>query len=399
MNLNIFKETCRSEFDFLKNPSSISNLLASHIKIVNGGYLLPLSLLHLENDEIVNKLWNWREQHSYAYPSRSKTDVESTKKWIKKAIIDNPDRILFLIYDENQKFVGHAGFADASNSNCELEFDNILRGDVSSRKGLMYDVMTTLESWARSVLFPNSFYLRVLDSNKHAVDFYKKIGFVEDRKYGLVKETLENGYRLIESNDNHTESQIVDSFIVMKPAIKKNIGEKMILTAGPSIGSREKVFALDAATNGWNNEWSKYLTLFEKKFAEYVGVKYAIATSSCTGALHISLNALGIGPGDEVIVPEVTWVATANAVRFVGATPVFADIDKKTWNISSDSIKKLINNNTKAIIPVHLYGNPCDMDEIMKIAKDFNLYVVEDAAPSIGAEFKGKKSIRIRPNN
>ena len=175
MNVNIFKQTCRSEFDFLKNPSSISNLLASHIKIVNGGYLLPLSLLHLENEEIVNKLWNWREQHSYAYPSRSKTDVESTKKWIKKAIIDNPDRILFLIYDENQKFVGHAGFADASNSNCELEFDNILRGDASSRKGLMYDVMTTLEKWARSVLFPNSFYLRVLDSNKHAVDFYKKI--------------------------------------------------------------------------------------------------------------------------------------------------------------------------------------------------------------------------------
>ena len=89
-----------------------------------------------------------------------------------------------------------------------------------------------------------------------------------------------------------------------------------------------KVFALDAATNGWNNQWSKYLNEFEKKFAEYVGVKYAIATSSCTGALHISLNALGIGPGDEVIVPEVTWVASANAIRYVGATPVFADIDK-----------------------------------------------------------------------
>ena len=142
----------------------------------------------------------------------------------------------------------------------------------------------------------------------------------------------------------------------------------MILTAGPSIGSREKVFALDAASNGWNNQWSKYLNEFEKKFAEYVGVKYAIATSSCTGALHISLNALGIGPGDEVIVPEVTWVASANAIRYVGATPVFADIDKKTWNISPESIENLITENTKAIIPVHLYGNPCDMDKIMKIA-------------------------------
>jgi perosamine synthetase len=392
MNKKIFVENCRSEFRFLKNPDNISNLLASHIQIINGGYLIPLSTIHLENDEIINNLWSWREIHSYAYPSRSNTTLESTRNWIKKAIIENPDRILFLIYDENQKFVGHAGFADAANENCEIEFDNILRGDQESRKGLMFDVMTTLETWARSVLFPNSFYLRVLESNKHAVQFYNRIGFVESYKYGLVKETLENGYRLIQSNESHSENQIVDNFIVMKPAIKKNIGDKMILTAGPSIGTREKVFALDAATNGWNNEWSKYLNQFEKKFAEYVGVKYAIATSSCTGALHISLNALGIGPGDEVIVPEVTWVASANAIRYVGATPIFADIDKKTWNISTESIKNLITEKTKAIIPVHLYGNPCDMDEIMKIAKDNNLFVVEDAAPSVGAEYKGKKT-------
>ncbi|MBW0161204.1 MAG: aminotransferase class I/II-fold pyridoxal phosphate-dependent enzyme [Sediminibacterium sp. Gen4] len=389
MNHQVFVENCRNEFSFLKNPDNISNLLASHVQVINGGYLVPLTGIHLNNDEILESLWSWREEHYYAYPSRNKTTIESTRNWIQKAVIDNPDRILFLIYDERQKFVGHAGFADAGNADCELEFDNILRGDKTARKGLMADVMATLENWARTVLFPNGFYLRVLESNKHAVTFYNKIGFVESSKYGLVREDVENGYRLIKAAE---ADQLADSFIVMKPALKTNAGKKMILTAGPSIGSREKVYALDAATKGWNNEWSKYLTLFEKKFAEYVGVKYAIATSSCTGALHISLNALGIGPGDEVIVPEVTWVASANAIRYVGATPVFADVDKNTWNVSAESIRSLINERTKAIIPVHLYGNPCDMDPIMQIAKENNLYVVEDAAPSIGAEYKGKKT-------
>lgn len=169
-------------------------------------------------------------------------------------------------------------------------------------------------------------------------------------------------------------------------------GENLILTAGPSISQREKVYVDDAVINGWNNEWSKYLNTFEKEFADYIGVKYAMATSSCTGAMHIALMSLGLGEGDEVIVPDITWVATANAVMFVGATPVFADINEDTWDISAQSIEALINDRTKAIMPVHLYGNPCKMDEIMALAEKYELYVIEDAAPSIGAEFNGKKT-------
>ena len=172
----------------------------------------------------------------------------------------------------------------------------------------------------------------------------------------------------------------------------KKIGSDLILTAGPSISDLEKYYALDAAENGWNNQWNGYLKRFETDFAQYIGTKYAIATSSCTGALHIALAALGIGPGDEVIVPDITWVATANAVLYVGAIPVFADVSPTNWCIDPLSIEKLITKRTKAIIPVHLYGHPAEMDVIMDLAKDYNLFVVEDAAPSIGAEYKGRRT-------
>ncbi len=169
-------------------------------------------------------------------------------------------------------------------------------------------------------------------------------------------------------------------------------GEKLILTAGPSISAREATYALDAAKYGWNDQWSKYLKSFEQSFAQYIGTRYALATSSCTGALHLALAALGVGPGDEVIVPDITWVATGNAVLYVGATPVFADVDPATWTLDPESFRSKITPRTKAVMPVHLYGHPCRMDEILRIAQEHGLFVVEDAAPSIGAEVLGRRT-------
>ncbi|MBE1274800.1 DegT/DnrJ/EryC1/StrS family aminotransferase [Enterovibrio baiacu] len=166
----------------------------------------------------------------------------------------------------------------------------------------------------------------------------------------------------------------------------------MILTAGPSITEKEISYVTDAVTNGWNNDWNKYLVKFEKSLAEYVDVKHSLSTSSCTGALHLSMLACGIGPGDEVIVPEITWVASASAVAYVGATPVFCDIDPVSWCMDIESAARLIGPKTKAIMPVHLYGHPANMPAIMKLARDNNLKVIEDAAPSIGAEIDGKKT-------
>lgn len=167
---------------------------------------------------------------------------------------------------------------------------------------------------------------------------------------------------------------------------------KIIHSAGPSITQKEIDYVTDAVKNGWYENWSGYINKFEKKFSEYIGTKYAIPTSSCTGALHLALAALNLHDGDEVIVPDTTWIATAAVVKYVNATPVFVDVDKDTWTISPESTEKAITERTKAIIPVHLYGHPANMDPIMKIAEEHNLYVIEDAAPSIGARYKGKRT-------
>lgn len=165
---------------------------------------------------------------------------------------------------------------------------------------------------------------------------------------------------------------------------------KIILTAGPAITSIERNFAANAAAFGWNAHHSDYLSEFENQFARYVGAEYAVATSSCTGALHLSLLALGIGPGDEVIVPSITWVATASAVKYVGAKPVFADVDLLSWTIELESIKKVTSKKTKAIIPVHLYGYAANMPAIVEFAAKKGLFVIEDAAPAIGTTIEGR---------
>ncbi|PPR47753.1 MAG: GDP-perosamine synthase [Alphaproteobacteria bacterium MarineAlpha5_Bin8] len=167
--------------------------------------------------------------------------------------------------------------------------------------------------------------------------------------------------------------------------------KKNILTAGPSVSLLEIASTNNASRYGWNAKSQEYIKKFEKQFAKYLGVKHAIATSSCTGALQIALLASGVNSNDEVIVPDLTWVASATAVRDIGAKPVFADVELDSWNIDANSVLKKINSKTKAIIIVHLYGNPARMDKIIKIANKENIKVIEDAAPAVGAEWKGKK--------
>lgn len=168
--------------------------------------------------------------------------------------------------------------------------------------------------------------------------------------------------------------------------------EKTILTAGPSITEKEISYVTDAVTNGWNQHWGDYINKFEKSFAEYVGTKHALATSSCTGALHLILAGLGIQPGDEVIVPEITWIATASAACYMGAKPVFVDVEPDTWCMDPVALEKAITPRTKAIMPVHIYGHPANMPEIMRIAEKHGIDIVEDAAPSLGANIQGKRT-------
>ncbi len=167
---------------------------------------------------------------------------------------------------------------------------------------------------------------------------------------------------------------------------------KKIYYTKPSISELEIQYADDAVRNGWGEKCYDYINIFEKKFSEYLGVKYSIATSSCTGAIHMGLSAIGVGSGDEVILADINWIASAAPVTYLGAEPVFVDILPDTWCIDPAKIEEAVTSRTKAIIAVHLYGNLCEMDEIMRIANKYNLYVIEDAAEAIGSVYKGRRA-------
>lgn len=165
-----------------------------------------------------------------------------------------------------------------------------------------------------------------------------------------------------------------------------------IPVAGPWISEKEIKYVTDAVANAWYNKANMYNDRFERNFADYLGVRFAIALPSCTSAIHLSLAALGIGPGDEVIVPDITWIGSSAPITYVGASPVFADIDSKTWCLAAEALKECITSRSKAIIPVDLYGNMPEMDLILEIARRHGLAVIEDAAQAIGSEYKGKKA-------
>ena len=158
----------------------------------------------------------------------------------------------------------------------------------------------------------------------------------------------------------------------------------------PSITKLEIDMVTEAATFGWGERSDFYIRNFENSFAERIGSKYAIATSSCTGALHLGLAAIDITHGDEVILADSNWIATMAPINYLGARPIFVDVLKDTWCIDPSQVRSKITKKTKAIIATHLYGNLCEMDELIDIANEYNLYLIEDSAEAIGSKFKGK---------
>lgn len=159
----------------------------------------------------------------------------------------------------------------------------------------------------------------------------------------------------------------------------------------PSLGGNESRYVNDCLATGWISSQGPYIEKFQAAFAAYMGGGQALCTSSGTTALHLALEALEIGPGDEVIVPDLTFGATANVVVHAGATPVFVDVDPATWTLDPNAMAAAITPRTKAVIPVHLYGHPCDMDPIMALAGTHGLKVIEDCAEALGATYRGRK--------
>ncbi|MBU3578671.1 DegT/DnrJ/EryC1/StrS family aminotransferase [Polynucleobacter sp. 73C-SIWE] len=344
----IFKNSVRENFKFLKSSESIQQAYLRAIPVDQSQFLIPLSKFHHIDTNTLKIISDWHG------------DTNWLEKWNSKST----DDVLFLITDVAGNIQGHIGLLLNPGLDNALIISDI-KSIENLKSELLGSALLSLIEWAKKTINVNVINLHSEDNSSKNHHLYMACGFVMD-------------------------SNTIGSMLVYQPH-HQNIGQSLILTAGPSISAKESVYAFDAAQHGWNSNWSKYLTAFERRFAEYVGVKYALATSSCTGALQIALMSLGISQGDEVIVPDQTWVATANAVRYVGATPIFADIELDTWNIDIESIEKLVTKNTKAIIPVHMYGHPARMTRIMEFAKKHNLKVVEDAAPAIGAEWEGQR--------
>jgi len=164
-----------------------------------------------------------------------------------------------------------------------------------------------------------------------------------------------------------------------------------IAVAAPTLNGNEKRYVLECLETTWISSIGRFINEFERAFARFCGVEHAVAVNNGTTALHLALVALGLKPGDEVLVPTLTYIATANAVTYCGAKPILVDCDPRTLNMDPTTIASKITTRTKGIIPVHLYGHPVDMDPIVSAAREYGLFVLEDAAEAHGAEYKGRR--------
>lgn len=331
-------------FNFLKNSLHIKEVYLKSLTSKNC-ILLPISTVF--KMEYVSQLIQKFKRNNINY--NNKYFFDTTKEGVN-----------FLVLDKNGSSIGMLMIQKILNEN-KINLKYLFLKEIND-KNIKIEVINKILNWCSDILNIKKFEVDISKNRndfnlfKHKILKNKSIKFV-DRK------------NLFEINNYITD-------------------DNSILTAGPSISEIEKFNVYDAAENGWNKNWSTYLKKFEKKFSAKIKRKYCIATSSCTGALQIALMALEIGPGDEVIVPDITWVSTASVVQAVGAKPIFADVRIEDWTIETKNLEKLINSKTKAIMPVHLYGMPANCEDLKKISRKFKLNIIEDAAPAIGASSK-----------
>jgi perosamine synthetase len=362
--LETFRAAVRDELAFMKAAATIEELTGRAVPLADGaGMLVPVCELHTGDERLLDRLSRWRRENSFAFPGQGPIGPDWAAEWLRAEILADAGRIVFLVLDRFGHSVGHVGLA--AGDQLALEVTDVVRGEKTVQPGLMGAAVAGLLAWAEDCFRAARVSLRVPE-NLHAIRFFERAGFRGAGRSG-------------------------DGSLAMEWAPRREDGDRPILTAGPSISPREVAYTTDAARHGWNSRWSGYITRFEREFAEYVGAEHAIATSSCTGALHLAMLAIGLGPGDEAIVPEQTWVATAKAVTYVGATPVFADVEPGSWCLDAASVEAAITERTRAIVPVHLYGHPADMDALRAVADRHGLPLIEDAAPAIGAEIRGRR--------
>ena len=223
---------------------------------------------------------------------------------------------------------------------------------------------------------------KTMDENLSKEDFGDYVVAKQGESMEALLSKTSKKIRIIPIIDE--EGYLVDYFVYRHQTRFTPIAE-------PTLDNTEYRYLMDAFTSTWISSRGKYIDKFEADFSAYIGCKHGVAASNGTVAIHLALKALNIGEGDEVIIPDLTFAATINAVLLANATPVLVDVDSDSWTISVEEIQKAVSEKTKAIIPVHVYGQACDMEGIMRIAKEHDLKVIEDCAEAHGATFKGQR--------
>ncbi len=345
-NSKKLKTNKKDFFSFFKNISNVQELWIKSILFDKNYFLVPFST-NLQNI-------NFNSFNNFYCTSETNKTTQSNIKFVIANKKGSFLGLISLIYLHEKKII---------------YINKIDYVRYKSYKVLSNAIINLLD-YFRKTYHINDFCISVKKNNSNKENFFKKIGF--------------------KKNVNKVSSCKSINYFYWQGQNKK-IGKKVILTAGPSVSLSESSKTFDAVKHGWNKNWNNYILDLEKNFAKYIGVKYAISTSSCTGALHIAMQSLNITANDEVIVPDITWVATARVVSYLGATPIFADVQKDSWNIDVNSIEKLITKKTKAIIAVHLYGNPANLIKLKKLSLKYKIRLVEDAAPAIGSSYYGQK--------
>ena len=217
-----------------------------------------------------------------------------------------------------------------------------------------------------------------LDSKIDSFKWPKSVTAKDDMSIDHIAKKFNNKIRFIPLLD--AKNRVVDIVFYDKRIV--------LPVSEPILKGNELEYVSECINTGWVSSAGKFVNQFEEIFTEFCETKNAVSTSNGTTALHLALLSLEINKGDEVIIPSLTFIATANAIKYTGAKPIFVDSDPETWTIDASKIEAAITSKTKAIIPVHLYGHPADMDPIMRIAKKYNLFVIEDAAEAHGAKYK-----------
>lgn len=377
------RDAFKSESLFIGGIDFPSESLLESLHLSSGevlGFIAPLTKSDLSSMGLLNAFCIWRNENQFAYPTRFEATLDSTRKWMSE-VLSAGHRILFKITNRSNELVGHIGLAWNATQE-RLELDSVQRG-IPGSPGLMGSAVKWIENYVQKEFNSPDLHLRVLVTNQHAVDFYVGLGYSIESSEPVS----------ISDFRNDQAADIQDEFLSMHKDLESSSAVRAeILTAGPTIGFRERLYVADAVQHGWNQNHSDYLRRLQDSFASFVGSKHALATSSCTGALHLAFASIGIGPGDEVIVPAVTWVASASAVAYTGATPVFVDVDPGTWTLDPAKVESSITAATKAIVAVHLYGFLADVSRLRQLADAHGIYLVEDAAPAIGATLDGRRA-------